>query len=180
MIKLKNKVINDYGQVAYTADGLIDLLYRSENIKELTAIDDPKIRQFNREISTLDEEPLKILHDLDIELKDFDAQLQKEWLFPAEAQTVDLLPWLLVQCKTDVEKERVRKEWAAFEAANWIMVLRLIYWLVGVMRENNVVWGVGRGSSVSSFILYLIGIHKVNPLKYNLDFGEFIRLTDNK
>ena len=43
------------------------------------------------------------------------------------------------------------------------------------MRENNIVWGVGRGSSVASYVLFLIGIHKVNSLKYNLDIKEFLK-----
>jgi DNA polymerase III alpha subunit len=50
----------------------------------------------------------------------------------------------------------------------------MIY-LVAVMRENKIVWGVGRGSSVSSFLLYLAGLHSVNSVKYNLDIKEFIR-----
>jgi DNA polymerase III alpha subunit len=180
MIKLKNKVIDDYGQVAYTAAGLVAMLYRGEDIKQLTAVDEAQIQQFNQEMFALDEEPLRVLKDLDIDILRFDYELQKSWIFPEEAQTVDLLPILLEQCKTDIERERVEMEWQRFEKANWGMVLRLLYWLVEVMRENNVVWGVGRGSSVSSFVLYLIGVHKINPLVYNLSFDEFMRPTDNK
>ena len=54
-------------------------------------------------------------------------------------------------------------------------MLRYLIYLVDVMRENNVVWGVGRGSSVASYILYLIGIHKVDSVKHNLDYTEFLR-----
>jgi DNA polymerase III alpha subunit len=43
------------------------------------------------------------------------------------------------------------------------------------MRKNKIVWGVGRGSSVASYVLFLIGIHKVNSLKYNLDIKEFLK-----
>jgi DNA polymerase III alpha subunit len=50
----------------------------------------------------------------------------------------------------------------------------MIY-LVDVMRENSVVWGVGRGSSVASYVLYLIGVHKIDSVKYNLDFKEFFK-----
>ena len=44
-----------------------------------------------------------------------------------------------------------------------------------MLRENNRVWGVGRGSSVSSFCLFLIGVHKINPMLYDLDYKEFLR-----
>jgi len=50
----------------------------------------------------------------------------------------------------------------------------MIY-MVQVMKDNHIVWGVGRGSSVSSFLLFLVGLHQINPIKYNLDIKEFIR-----
>jgi DNA polymerase III alpha subunit len=43
------------------------------------------------------------------------------------------------------------------------------------MRKENIVWGVGRGSSVASYVLYLIGVHKIDSLYYNLDVEEFLR-----
>jgi DNA polymerase III alpha subunit len=43
------------------------------------------------------------------------------------------------------------------------------------MRANNIVWGVGRGSSVASYVLFLIGIHKVDSLYYDLPIEEFLR-----
>jgi DNA polymerase III alpha subunit len=54
-------------------------------------------------------------------------------------------------------------------------MLRFMIYLVKVMQDNNILWGVGRGSSVSSFLLFLVGLHQVNPIKYNLDIKEFIR-----
>jgi DNA polymerase III alpha subunit len=43
------------------------------------------------------------------------------------------------------------------------------------MRDNNIVWGVGRGSSIASFVLYLIGIHRINSLYYDLSINEFLK-----
>ena len=43
------------------------------------------------------------------------------------------------------------------------------------MRKNNIVWGVGRGSSVASFVLFLIGVHKINSLYYDISIDEFLR-----
>jgi DNA polymerase III alpha subunit len=46
---------------------------------------------------------------------------------------------------------------------------------VETMRVNNIVWGVGRGSSVASYVLYLIGVHKIDSMYYDLDIEEFLR-----
>jgi DNA polymerase III alpha subunit len=48
-------------------------------------------------------------------------------------------------------------------------------YLVDTLRENKILWGVGRGSSVASYVLYLIGVHKIDSLKYNLDIAEFLK-----
>jgi len=54
-------------------------------------------------------------------------------------------------------------------------LLRYMIYLVDFMRENNIVWGVGRGSSVASYVLYLIGVHRINSIQYGLDWHEFLR-----
>jgi len=54
-------------------------------------------------------------------------------------------------------------------------LLRYLKYLVDVMQENHIIWGVGRGSSVASYVLYLIGVHRINSLYYNLDIQEFLR-----
>ena len=62
-----------------------------------------------------------------------------------------------------------------FEVRGLFDMLRYMIYLVDVMRENNIVWGVGRGSSVASYVLYLIGIHRINPLDYDLNWRDFLR-----
>jgi DNA polymerase III alpha subunit len=88
---------------------------------------------------------------------------------------IDVKAYLLERCGTDAERERVQAEYALFEAKGFTKVLQFLIYFVDTLRSNNVVWGVGRGSSVSSFCLFLIGIHKINPLLYDLDYREFLR-----
>ena len=40
------------------------------------------------------------------------------------------------------------------------------------LRADDVVWG-GRGSSCASYVLYLIGVHAINPIKFDINFSEF-------
>ena len=54
-------------------------------------------------------------------------------------------------------------------------LLRYLRYFVDVLRANNVIWGVGRGSSVASFVLFLLGVHRINSLYYDLDPREFLR-----
>jgi DNA polymerase III alpha subunit len=54
-------------------------------------------------------------------------------------------------------------------------LLRYLKYFVDTMRANNVLWGLGRGSSVSSYVLYLLGVHKINSMFYDLDIREFLK-----
>jgi DNA polymerase III alpha subunit len=55
------------------------------------------------------------------------------------------------------------------------VLLQYLKYLVDTMRKNNIIWGVGRGSSVASYVLYLIGIHRINSLYYDLSIDEFLK-----
>ena len=59
--------------------------------------------------------------------------------------------------------KRVWEELDAFKERDMHNLLRYMIYLVDFMRENNIVWGVGRGPSVASYVLYLIGVHRIDP-----------------
>jgi len=82
---------------------------------------------------------------------------------------------LLDKCTNEKEKKRVNVEYILFERKKFIKVLQFLIYFVNVLRKHNMVWGVGRGSSVASFCLFLIGVHKINPLQYDLNIAEFLR-----
>ena len=105
----------------------------------------------------------------------FHENCAKEWVFPVIYQQINVKTWLLDKCKTQHEVDRVNEEYKLFEERNLIMLLRLFIFLVNYMRENKLIWGIGRGSAVSSFCLFLIGIHRVDSLKYNLNIKDFLK-----
>ena len=94
---------------------------------------------------------------------------------PKKYENINVLQWLLDKCQTDAEKLRVQEEYSRYQEKNFIKVLQFLIYFVDTLRANNIVWGVGRGSSVASFSLFLIGVHKINPMLYNLDYTEFLR-----
>ena len=94
---------------------------------------------------------------------------------PQKYYELNVLEWLLNKCQNDTEKKRVEQEYLLFEKKKFIKVLQFLIYFIDTLRANNIVWGVGRGSSVASFCLFLIGVHKINPLQYNLDITEFLR-----
>ena len=97
------------------------------------------------------------------------------WLMPARYREIDVRQALLERCVRQDEIERVNMEMDLFEARGLNPVLQLMFYLVDVFRANGIVWGVGRGSSVASYCLFLIGIHRIDSIAYDLDIGEFLK-----
>ena len=93
---------------------------------------------------------------------------------PNEYKIMDIEGFLVNQCPIQ-HYQRLLDELAAYKARNMLDLLRWLKYFVDTCRTNNIVWGVGRGSSVASYILYLIGVHKIDSVKYNLDWQEFLR-----
>ena len=82
---------------------------------------------------------------------------------------------MLELCATDAELQRTGEELLLYQEHDLFDLLRYMKYLVDVMRENHVIWGVGRGSSVASYVLYLLGVHRINSMYYDLDPREFLR-----
>jgi len=109
------------------------------------------------------------------DLEFFDEANQCQWFLPEDATKFPIVEWLYSQCSTEAERVRVDEEITAFIEHGMFDLLFCLKYIVDTLRSNNIVWGVGRGSSVASYVLYLLGVHKINSIKYNLDWREFLR-----
>ena len=110
-----------------------------------------------------------------VSVEQFDNELQSNWYIPEEYKTFDIAKHVLDFCKTEEELQRVGEELIMFQERDMFMLLRYCKYLVDTMRTHNIVWGVGRGSSVASYVLYLLGIHRINSLFYDLTIDEFLK-----
>lgn len=164
-----------FSNIIYEEQDLIDLIYRdqldylsqvnidpTDDIKKLEQISELSLKYINPE-------------SYNISVEDFDSECQQHWFMPEEYKSLDIAKWVLDQCQNDQEMTRAGEELVEFQERNMMPLLQWLKYLVDTCRANNIVWGVGRGSSVSSFVLFLIGVHKIDPIKYDLDWREFLR-----
>jgi DNA polymerase III alpha subunit len=110
-----------------------------------------------------------------INVNDWHKRNQSNWRMPQEYHDLDIAKWLLDQCQTQEELQRVGEELLMYQEHDLLDLLKYLKYLVDLMREHHVIWGVGRGSSVASYVLYLIGVHRINSMYYDLDVKEFLR-----
>lgn len=166
-----------YGQAILSSDKLRELLLQGKNIGHLNVVQDEDIQLYEKYQDILLRQKTIFLDAPaeDLTFDDFHLQKADEWIFPLEYQQIDVLAFLLDKCKTQQEIDRVNEEYLLYLERDLVMLLRLFIFLVDYMRKNKFIWGVGRGSSVSSYILYLIGIHRVNSLKYGFDIKDYLK-----
>lgn len=166
---------DNHGQIILTENDLCDLYMRDPIRTIKNCLVD---KQINLDSIFLSEENLPILVeyvDTKLSTQDFDELNQSQWQMPQEYYEMDIAKWVLDQCKTEEELQRAGDELLKFHDRSMFSLLKYLKYLVDTMRRNNIVWGVGRGSSVASFVLFLIGIHRINSLYYDLSVDEFLK-----
>lgn len=110
--------------------------------------------------------------------------LSFEWNVPQQFKTLNVQDYVfakLLEFTKDIPDDefdkrslRVLNELKLYEARGLFDVLRAIIFVINTLTASGAVWGVGRGSSVSSYVLYLIGVHDVDSYTYKLDIEDFL------
>jgi DNA polymerase III alpha subunit len=134
----------------------------SEDIEQLEHVAGFSFHKFNEQLDS-------------ISIEDFDSALQSDWFIPEECQHFNVEEHCLDRCTTPEQVSRVKAEMSEYEKRGMIPLLQWTKHFVDTCNKNDIVWGVGRGSSVASFVLFLLGVHQIDSVKYNLDWQEFLR-----
>lgn len=165
--------LDKYSNPIYNSQDIFNLLYqgRKECLTEIFVDANTEIKKFEHATNIiLNDYPAEILS-----IEEVDLIRQQHWFMPDSYKLFDIKEFCLSKCTSIEQIERVEEEYKAFESHGLVTILQWLKYFVDTCNENNVLWGVGRGSSVSSYILYLLEVHLVDSLKYNLDWREFLR-----
>lgn len=170
---------NKFGEIVHNQDDICDLIMQGHDVCAMHNLTvDPALDiQY---LANLIEDPSAMRtwtlpNNSSISVPEFDHAQQDHWHMPVEYQVMDIAEHVLSLCQTQQELQRVAQELLLFQERDLFNLLRYLKYLVDVMNHNHVIWGVGRGSSVASYVLYLLGVHRINSMYYDLDVGEFLR-----
>jgi hypothetical protein len=154
---------NKFGEIVYNIEDVVDLIMKEKSTNGIT-VD-----------TSVDLEGTQSETDISLSVDEYDLMNQHRWLMPKEYQQLDIAQHVINCCKTEAEMQRAGEELLMFQERNLFNLLKYLKYLVDTMRDNNIIWGVGRGSSVASYVLYLLGVHRIDSMYYDLDPGEFLR-----
>jgi DNA polymerase III alpha subunit len=169
--------LDKYNRRIIQEKDLIEVLYNNPTI-DLSHIYVDDASKHNKAIDINYSELSKIdeLPTIDLPIEEWHKQNQTNWLMPNEYKNFDIAAWILNECNdNEVELQRCGKELLEYAARDLLPLLQYLKYLVDTMRKNNIVWGVGRGSSTASFVLYKIGVHRINSIEYQLPLEEFFK-----
>lgn len=170
-------MIDEWGRVIFHGEDAVELLLRDNDITTLLFTPDATIADYNlacQQHNKLEFIIPPIAPPDDSPETDTQRRLN-EWFMPEKYRTLPVRDHLLSLCQRPDEVARVNQEIDLFEKHRMIPVLRLMFFLVDHFRRENIVWGVGRGSSVASYCLFLIGVHKIDAIAYRLPIEDFLR-----
>lgn len=158
--------IDKENRIVFNKKYFFELIYNEEKYEDKVFSETDDLKKFNEKIQKnyLNWNKIKFSYD----------SVEKKLLIPKEYQKINIEKYLYDKIKTKKEKDRVDYELYYYKKYKIFDILIIIKYIIDEMKKNNCIIGVGRGSSVSSYVLYLLGVHKINSLLYDLDFHEFL------
>lgn len=167
---------NNFGELIYTDDDVCDLVLKGHTPAELAGMIVDSSVELKYLIDLLDAPPSWASEqERSITPAEFHSQQQANWHMPEQYKNMDIAAHVLGLCTTEAELQRCGKELLLYQERDLFNLLRFMVYMVDVMIEHKIIWGVGRGSSVASYVLYKLQVHKINSMYYNLDVEEFLR-----
>jgi hypothetical protein len=170
---------NNYGEMIFNESDVSDLLMQGRDVSSLKGMlvdDTVNIEQIVRFVEHFPNTfiPYRCLSN-STSIPNWDYEKQQTWHMPQSYKDMDIAEYILNLCTNDAELQRCGEELLLYQQHDLFNLLRYLKYLVDVMKENHVIWGVGRGSSTASYILYKIGVHRIDSIYYNLSITEFLR-----
>jgi DNA polymerase III alpha subunit len=167
---------DQYGQIIYNESDLVNMIMSGATIDGLKGMLVESGVNLETASAYLEQVPELVEYAFtDMTVEEFDTLKQNSWHMPDEYKQLDIAEYVLSLCDTDARLQRCGEELLLFQERNLFDLLRYLKYLVDTLRANNMIWGVGRGSSVASYVLYLLGVHRIDSMFYDLDAREFLR-----
>ena len=164
---------DDVGNPIFEENDIIKLIYQGNTkyFNDIIADDSENILKFEELAG------IYFDHEQNHDIIQYDKNQQAKWFMDKTYESFDVYDYCLDHCENDEQRIRVLEELSIYEKLNLIDLLKFLKYTVDTLRSNNIFWGVGRGSSTASYVLFKLGVHKIDSLKYKLDINEFFKQT---
>lgn len=138
--------------------------------------DTAEVRLFNGQVPEADQLKVATVEPINIDMA---------WQLPKEYANMDLageiarrfinrLPELAYTEDQDLQAaHRVMAETDEICKRGMVEFTKTVIYVIDEFKKQGVVWGVGRGSSCASYVLFILGLHVVDCIKLDVPMSEF-------
>ena len=173
-------ITDEYGNCLFETKEALDLIYSGESINQMMLDDATETSRYNANATHFELDQMPKPLQINMPVDEYHTLLSSTWIMPEQYESMDIELYLTGQMSQrkmidDVYIDRLAIELDEYTQRNMIHILKYLIYMMDVCKQNNIVTGIGRGSSVSSLVLYLIGTHHIDPVKYKLSYKEFLR-----
>lgn len=160
------------GDSTFNVDNILFAMQKHEvrYVNEIT----PQVVAYNRNV--LPNERLTVKTEC--------KPLTRYWTIPDDYKTMDMIECVFdrhdemvgrfPEHERTAREQRLAEEMCKYQEFGFNDVLRAITYVINTLTDHKQIWGVGRGSSVSSYVLFVLGVHDVDSFKYELDIDDFL------
>jgi len=168
---------NKFGELIFSESDICNLIMQGRDPATLSGMLVDDTVQIEKAQESFDDFPrfMRPNHDDDTDVAEWHGRQQSNWYMPEEYKSMDIAAHVLSLCSNQEELQRCGAELLLYQERDLFDLLRYLAYLVAVMQDNRIIWGVGRGSSVASYVLYKLGVHRIDSMYYDLDPQEFLR-----
>ena len=175
LLELDDRYITDTGSVAVKHKLLVNMALNGLDFSELMFAQHDDITRYHMIHGTGDSAKQWIKDDnvMGPSLKSYD------WNIPEDYKNIDVVDYCYAALSSmglpDEYEVRLDMEMIRVAETSMEPFIRCLIYITDSLRDNNIVWGLGRGSSCASLVMFLIGANKVDPVKYDIPMEEFYK-----
>ncbi len=177
VLDLEDRYVLDDGSVVLRRKALLSCIRNGIETGSLTAEKSKEVDRHNK-LSKV-EKRIRV-----VEADDKPGEIEPwryEWPTPEPFKSANLLETCARRLNKrsfafeDVYVIRLAQEIAEIDEREMEGFIRHVWYITADMDARKVVRGVGRGSSCASLVLFLLGVHHVDPVLYDIPFTEFFK-----
>ena len=171
-MELTDRIFDENGNAFLSGDAIANMLYNGKDIYAGT---------FYVDTSDGEMEKFNLFSDKSVQLspseKINNIKRRDEWFMPDFYKTLNLKELFDIMSNglPDIYKERVDYELNLYHEKGYDNFLRYCVYLSTIVNQKKIVVGCGRGSSCASYLLFLLGLHMVDSVKFDIDVREFLK-----
>jgi len=176
-LDLNDRVITDTGAMVAKFKLVVDMALDDKDFSHLITVPHPDIAKYHLDHNTIND----ARQWTDDGVPKGPSQNTYEWTYPESYKKLDVEEYcldMMIVLGLDESLEYVDRmsiELQKIQEKEMEPFIRCMIWITDVFRKNNMVWGLGRGSSCASLIMYIIGVNKVDPIRYDIPMEEFYK-----